>query len=126
MFARKVSVLLKPGKLDSFLNVMERDVVPWLRNQQGFQELITLATPDESEIAIISFWEHEIHAEACEAIYPEVITALESLLDGPPYMKTFLVAGSTMPRFRAARMPASDAFRREPSQTAPTTYPANS
>ena len=59
MFARKVSVRLKPNSLDKFTNLMEREILPWLRRQKGFLDLITLALPDGSEVATISFWDQE-------------------------------------------------------------------
>jgi hypothetical protein len=46
MFARKVAVLLKPDTLPEFTNLMEREILPWLRKQEGFLDLITLAVTD--------------------------------------------------------------------------------
>ena len=59
MFARKVSVRLKPNSLDKFTNLMEHEILPWLRRQKGFLDLITLSLPDGSEVATISFWDQE-------------------------------------------------------------------
>jgi hypothetical protein len=58
MFARKVAVLLKPDTLPEFTNLMEREILPWLRKQEGFLDLITLAVTDSREVATISFWDH--------------------------------------------------------------------
>jgi hypothetical protein len=33
MFARKVAARLKPNSLAGFTNLMEREVLPWLRKQ---------------------------------------------------------------------------------------------
>jgi hypothetical protein len=46
MFARKVSVLLKPNSLSEFTNLVEHEILPWLRKQEGFLDLIVLAAPD--------------------------------------------------------------------------------
>jgi hypothetical protein len=62
MFARKVAARLKPNSLPEFVDLMEREILPWLRKQEGFLDLITLAAPDGSEIATISFWDHEASA----------------------------------------------------------------
>ena len=104
MFARKVSVRLKPDSLDKFTNLMEREILPWLRRQKGFLDLITLALPDGSEIASISFWDQEDHAHAYNASgYPQVLEVLEEILDGIPYVKTFEVVGSTIHRLDPGR-----------------------
>jgi heme-degrading monooxygenase HmoA len=99
MFARKVAALLKPNSLAEFENLMEREILPWLRNQDGFLDLIVLAVPGGREVATISFWDHQAHAEAYNSKnYPEVLGILENLLDGTPYVKTFDVVSSTFPR----------------------------
>jgi len=96
MFARKVSVRLKPNSLTKFNTLIECEILPWLRRQQGFLDLITLAIPDGSEVATISFWDHEGNAQAFNAGgYPQVLEVLEEMLDGIPYVKTFKVLNST-------------------------------
>jgi len=105
MFARKVSALLKPNSLPEFTNLMEREILPWLRKQEGFLDLIILAVPDSEEVATISFWDHQANAEAYHASgYPEVVEILGRLLDGAPYVKTFDVVSSTFQRVGPARL----------------------
>jgi hypothetical protein len=97
MFARKVSVRLKVDSLQLFVGLMEGKVLPWLRKQRGFLDLITLALPDGSEVATLSFWDEERDAYAYDSTaYPEVLQILEEILDGIPYVKTFEVVGSTL------------------------------
>ena len=97
MHARKVSVLLKPNSLQEFTNLVECEILPWLRKQEGFLDLIVLATPDGGEVATISFWDHQANAEAYNTNgYPEVLEVLQRLLDGIPYLKTFDVLSSTL------------------------------
>jgi hypothetical protein len=99
MFARKVAARLKPNALTEFANLMECEILPWLRKQEGFLDLITLAAPDGIEVATISFWDHKGNAQAYNASgYPEVFKILEKLLDGTPYVKFFEVVGSTFQR----------------------------
>ncbi len=96
MFARKVSVRLKPDSLRLFAGLMECKILPWLRKQEGFLDLIILALPNGSEVATISFWDQEANAQAYSSSgYPEVLQILEELLDGIPYVKTFEVVSST-------------------------------
>lgn len=106
MFARKVAVLLKPDSLPEFTNLMECEILPWLRKQEGFLDLITLAVTNSREVATISFWDHQVNAEACNTSgYPEVEEILKRLLDGGPYVKTFDVVSSTFQRVTLGQRP---------------------
>ncbi|MGA2344729.1 MAG: hypothetical protein ABSF93_01910 [Candidatus Sulfotelmatobacter sp.] len=119
MFARKVSVRLKPDSLRRFAGLMECKILPWLRQQQGFLDLIILALPDGSEVATISFWEQEGNAQAYNATgYSEAVHTLEELLDGIPYVKTFEVVSSTFQPPATALQPEPDNPAPEPAQRA--------
>ena len=97
MFARKVAVRLKQHSLREFTVLMDCEILPWLRQQPGFLDLITLAAPDDCEVATISFWDQEGSAQVYNSSgYPEALKMLEKLLDGKPYVKTFNVVGSTL------------------------------
>ena len=100
MFVRKVSVRLKSNTLKKFTTLMESEVLPWLRTQKGFLDLLTLAASDECEVQALSFWDHEGNAAAYNHIaYPVALKILETLLDGVPYVTTFEVVSSTLPEF---------------------------
>lgn len=96
MFVRTVGVRLKPDSLTEFANLMECEILPWLRKHKGFLHLITLAARDGREVATISFWDREGNARACNSSgYPVALKNLENLLDGTPSFKTFNVVTST-------------------------------
>jgi hypothetical protein len=100
MFARKVSACLKPNRLKMFRHLMECELIPWLRKQEGFLDLIILTDAEEIEVQVISFWERNANAEACSVGYPEgVLRNLEELLNRIPVGKTFAVVSSTLDRF---------------------------
>ncbi len=104
MFARKVAVGLKANSLTEFARLMEKEILPWLRKQEGFLDLITLAVPGGREVATLSFWDRVGSAEAYNSNgYPEVLKMLEEILDGTPYVKTFEVVSSTFRRVARAR-----------------------
>jgi heme-degrading monooxygenase HmoA len=112
MFVRKVSVRLKPDSLTEFASLMECEILPWLRKQEGFLDLITLAAPDGSEVATLSFWDHETNAQAFDASgYPEALKILQEILDGRPYVKTFDVVGSTLPQLAPMRPLSHDTLQ---------------
>jgi heme-degrading monooxygenase HmoA len=96
MFVRKVAALLKPNSLPEFTHVIECEILPWLRKQEGFLDVMILAVPDSEEVAVISFWDHQANADAYNTSgYPEVLEILGRLLDSAPYVKTFDVVSST-------------------------------
>jgi hypothetical protein len=114
MFARKVAARLKPNSLAEFAHLMECEILPWLRKQEGFLDLITLAVPNDTEVATISFWDHSESAQVYNSMgYPEVLKILEDLLDGPPYVKTFEVVTSTFQRVAMARPPRPESMAPE-------------
>jgi hypothetical protein len=95
MFARKVAARLKPNSLTEFTNLMEREILPWLRKQEGFLDLIMLVVPDGREVAAISFWDRRENAKKYHSGgYPEVLKTLDKLLEGAPHVKTFDVLTS--------------------------------
>jgi hypothetical protein len=104
MFARKVSVCLKPNSLRPFIHLIEVELIPWLKTQDGFVDLITLACRDAAEVQVISFWACEKSAEApSEGYPPNVVKMLEVLLDSGSYGKTFEVVSSTLERIVPTR-----------------------
>ena len=111
MVARKVAARLKPNSLTEFTNLMECEILPWLRKQEGFLDLITLAVPDGREVATISFWDHEGNVQAYNSSgYPEVLKSLAKLLDGTPYVKAFDVVSSTFQRVALAQPPEAESL----------------
>jgi heme-degrading monooxygenase HmoA len=97
MFARHVAVKLKPGTLAEFTKVMDNEILPWLRKQKGFLDLITLAVPGGGEIATISFWDEEENAQIYNSMsYPQALEILKKILAGPAHVRTFNVVSSTL------------------------------
>ena len=124
MVARKVAARLKPNSIKEFTNLMEREILPWLRTQEGFLDLIILAVPTAREITTISFWDDKGNAQAYNSSgYPEAVRILEKLLDGTPYVKTFDVVSSTFQRVALAQPPETEDLAQE-SGSAPLRYPS--
>lgn len=103
MFVRKVGARLNPGSLKKFAHLMEFEILPWLREQEGFLDLITLAEPDGCQVATLTFWHHESNAQSCDGCGSNALRILGQLLDGVPYVKTFEVLGSTLHRLSPER-----------------------
>jgi heme-degrading monooxygenase HmoA len=97
MFARHVTVKLKPGTVAEFTTVMDSEILPWLRKQKGFLDAITLAVPSGREVVSISFWDQEENAQDYNSTgYPEVLEILKKILAGTPQVRTFDVVSSTL------------------------------
>jgi hypothetical protein len=95
MFARNVSVHLKPNMLSEYDHIFESQILPLLRRQKGFRDEITLS-PDRADVTAISLWENKADAEAYNAsIYPEVLKTLAKVIDGTPKVQTCEVVNST-------------------------------
>jgi hypothetical protein len=102
MFARKLSIHLKPNTLAEFTKTVENDIVPLLRKQQGFKDEITFAVPGGTDVLAISLWDTEKNAENYDSnIYKDVLNMLKSVIDGMPKLGTTEVLNSTFHKIRA-------------------------
>ncbi len=102
MFARKVSVRLKPDAAGQFLQKMENDVIPLLRKQRGFLDELTLISQSGKEVYAYSFWESSEDAERYDSTaFQEVTRLLTGLLDGTLRINTYMVANSTFHKLAA-------------------------
>jgi quinol monooxygenase YgiN len=100
MFARHVTLQLKPNFSGEFPTVMEKEVIPLLKKQKGFLEELLLITPATKEAVAISLWEEKEHAETYNrTVYPEVIRILNKYTEGPPSVKTFDVEHASFRKF---------------------------
>jgi len=62
MFARRVSMQLKPNSVAEFTQRIEKDILPLLRKQKGFQDEITCISKGQREAFGISLWENAENA----------------------------------------------------------------
>src|ERR1051326_5645394 len=96
MFARSVSVHLKPNSAEEFTQIIEREIIPLLRKQKGFQDEITFIAPGEKEAVGISLWDRKEDAQAYRrGTYFEVQKALAKVVHGTPQLRTYEVSNST-------------------------------
>jgi hypothetical protein len=103
MFVRKVSVRLKTESAGEFIRKIEDEIIPLLRKQQGFRDELTLISQSGKEVYAYSFWENSADAERYEqAAFPRVTSILNSLIDGPLRIHTYMVANSTFHKMGAA------------------------
>jgi heme-degrading monooxygenase HmoA len=103
MFARRVYMHLKPNSVAEFTQRLEKDILPLLRKQNGFQDEITFVGQSGTEAFAISLWDKAENAEAYNrASYPEVTKILATVVEGTPQVETFNVVNSTFHKLAAA------------------------
>lgn len=103
MFVRKVTALLKPNSIAKFSRLMEEEVIPMLRKQNGFQDELTFFNPSQDEVTGISLWLNASNAEFYgRGTYPAVLKKLAALLEGTPKVDIYEVVNSTFYKIAAA------------------------
>ena len=97
MFARNVSLYLKPNTRSEFTRIFDKEVLPMLQKQSGFRDEILFAVPGGLDVVAISLWDTKDYAEAYNtAGYPEVLKILDKVLDGTPKVQVSDVISSTI------------------------------
>jgi heme-degrading monooxygenase HmoA len=94
---------LKSNSVAEFTQRIEKDILPLLRKQKGFQDEITFVVPGGTEAFALSIWDTAENAEAYNrATYPEVTKILARVVEGTPKVETYEVANSTFHKVAAA------------------------
>jgi hypothetical protein len=103
MFARRVDMHLKPNSVAEFTQRLEKDILPLLRKQKGFQDEITFVGQGGREAFGISLWDTAENAEVYNrGTYPEVTKFLATVVEGTPQVEIYDVANSTFHKIAAA------------------------
>ncbi|TLY25439.1 MAG: hypothetical protein E6K64_03810 [Nitrospirae bacterium] len=103
MIARNVTMHLKANSVAEFTQTLEKEIIPLLRKQKGFQDEITFSVPGKPEAVGISFWDKQENADAySRGSYQEVLKTLAKVLVGTPQVQTWEVANSTFHKIAAA------------------------
>jgi hypothetical protein len=103
MFARRVSMHLKPNSAAELTQRLEKEIIPLLRKQKGFQDEITFVAPGGKEAFGISLWDKAENAEAYNrAAYSEVTKILAKVVEGTPQVETYEVSNSTFHKIAVA------------------------
>jgi hypothetical protein len=96
MVSQNVSIHLKPNRVAEFIRTIDREIIPLLRKQKGFQDELTFIASGGLEAIGISLWDKAEDADAySRRIYPGVLKALADVVEGTPRLQIFEVANST-------------------------------
>jgi hypothetical protein len=103
MYARNVSMNLKPNTAREFTQTFEKDILPLLRKQNGFKDEITFVSPDSKDCIAISLWDRKENAEQYgRDIYPQVLKGLARVVEGTPEVHAYEVGNSTWHKIAAS------------------------
>jgi hypothetical protein len=102
MYARIVTLNLKANRLHDFKEMLDKQVIPMLRKQDGFMDNMTFVGASGTEVRNISFWDKKESADFYNsATYPEVIKVLADVVEGTPQIKAYDVVNSTFHKIPA-------------------------
>jgi hypothetical protein len=102
MYARNVSMNLKPNTAREFTQTFEKDILPILRKQNGFKDEITFVGTDGKDVLAISLWDRKENADAySRETYPQVLKGLARVVEGTPQVRAFEVGNSTWHKIAA-------------------------
>jgi hypothetical protein len=102
MYARNVSMNLKPNTAREFTQTFEKDILPLLRKQNGFKDEITFVGADGKDCLAISLWDRKESADVySRETYPQVLRGLARLVEGTPEVHAYEVANSTWHKIAA-------------------------
>jgi hypothetical protein len=93
MFARILEVVPKLEKKEEFIRVLKNEVLPILRKQHGFMEMLPLFPENKNEKMItVSLWTEKKDAERYEREwFPKVEEILKPYLATPITFKHYVV-----------------------------------
>jgi quinol monooxygenase YgiN len=91
--ARNVKFQIKPGKRDEFTRLLNDELIPLLKKQDGFRS--ELALLDNEKASAISIWKDASSATKYEKeTYPQLVRRLEPLMIGTPTVEMYEVAAT--------------------------------
>jgi heme-degrading monooxygenase HmoA len=90
MFARHITLQLKPNSANEFTVTFEKEIVPLLKKQKGFVDELLLITPQRTKLVAISLWETKELAEVYNReLYPRIEKMVEKYIVGAPVIENF-------------------------------------
>jgi quinol monooxygenase YgiN len=102
MFARNVTLHVKPNQTKELNSKIEKEILPILRRANGFRDEITMFQ-DSGELVGISLWNEKAQLDAyTKDTYPQVAKLLEPFITGTPEVRTYEVSNSTSHKYVAA------------------------
>ncbi|MGA2648077.1 MAG: antibiotic biosynthesis monooxygenase [Candidatus Sulfotelmatobacter sp.] len=93
MFIRTLECDAKVGKREELADKVTRDVLPILRNQRGFANMIALSDDAHPKhLVYLTFWKSKEEAQQYQRErYEQIVNLIKHLIVGPPTVESFTV-----------------------------------
>ena len=95
MFARSISMRLKPNSVREFIQTLQDEIDPVLREERGFRGHIAFVVAEGTEAVEISFWDGKQGRISHSGRGCDVLATLEKLVKGPPDVRVCEISKST-------------------------------
>jgi hypothetical protein len=96
MFAQTVQFRIKPHFIKELTQIFDREIIPLMRKQEGFQDEMTFIVSSGMAAVGISLWNEREDVDAyARDVYPAMLKALAKVFQGVPKVRTFEVSNST-------------------------------
>src|SRR4051812_33663542 len=97
MYSRHVTCTLKPITQDELSQMFDREILPVLQKQNGFQDEVTFFDQDRRQVLAISLWQSKEAADVySRETYPQILKTLSRVIEGSPQVRNYEVAFSTL------------------------------
>jgi len=105
MYTRCVELTINPDKRKEIEAHLNDFVLPTLRKQPGFTDIVALAKEDDpTNLTTFTFWNSKQDAEAYSRdVFPKLIDGIRSFLKASPSVKTYTVHTATMYRIASGK-----------------------
>lgn len=105
MYARHVTYHAEPGNRERVMDIVEGVMMPAIRQEIGFIDILLLIDESNNEYVGVSRWQTRGDAEAATtSIMPLIMDDLATVLDNPPVVRIYEVHDSAT--YRVTRSPS--------------------
>lgn len=93
MYARVVTVMIRPGKTEGMIEIFRDVLIPALLQQEGFCEARLLTDAESGRGVMITHWKSETQLRANEASgwFREQLARFQPVLSAPPSAERYEV-----------------------------------
>ena len=103
MYARILTVDMKPGQGGTYAKEIEQEIIPLLRTFPGFRDEIAGVSADGKQAVGISFWDNaESAAKYKREGYARVLKIMEPVMAGKAVVMEYELTNSTAHHIRVA------------------------
>jgi heme-degrading monooxygenase HmoA len=102
MFARILNFAVKPEKKEEFVKVLRKEVLPILKKQNGFLEILPFVPENirEEKVCTVSLWTTQLDAERYEReAFPKAHDILKPFLTTPVVVSHYKLETEICERF---------------------------